>query len=94
LTNLRLASQASFAPWGEPQRIDQPQLSQDGVRRLCARGDAPAWIIAPREHGSELPAGLQMALWQLPEPQFKLAKADGDYVWQQIDAYGVIPCAR
>lgn len=93
LTNLRLASQASFAPWSDPERADRPVLSQDGVRRLCARGDAPAWIIAPLEHGSELPAGLQMALWQLPEPQFKLAKADGDYVWQQIDAYGVIPCA-
>jgi hypothetical protein len=93
LMDLRLADQKSFAPWSDPERADRPVLSQDGVRRLCARGDAPAWIIAPLEHGSELPAGLQMALWQLPEPQFKLAKADGDYVWQQIDAYGVIPCA-
>jgi hypothetical protein len=94
LTNLRLASQASFTPWRDSERADRPQLSQDGVRRLCARGDAPTWIIAPLEHGSELPAGLQMALWQLPEPQFKLAAADGEYLWKQIDAYGVIPCAR
>jgi hypothetical protein len=35
-----------------------------------------------------------MALWQLPEPQFKPAAADGEYLWKQIDAYGVIPCAR
>jgi hypothetical protein len=34
-----------------------------------------------------------MTLWRLPEPQFKLVKADGDMVWQKIDAYGVIPCA-
>jgi hypothetical protein len=35
----------------------------------------------------------QMTLWRLPEPQFKLTKADGGYVWQETDAYGLIPCA-
>jgi hypothetical protein len=91
LMNLRLAGQDSFTPWRE--RTGLPQLSQDGVRRLCARGDAPAWIIAPLEYGAGPPAGLQMALWQLPGPHFKLAKASGEYVWRQIDAYGVISCA-
>jgi hypothetical protein len=94
LMNLRLADQKSFAPWSNPKGADRPVLSQDSVQRLCARGDAPAWIIAPIEHGTMPPDGLQMTLWQLPKPQFKLAKGDGDYVWQQIDAFGVIPCAR
>jgi hypothetical protein len=91
LMNLRLAGQDSFTPWRECTGL--PQLSQDGVRRLCARGDAPAWIIAALEYGAGPPAGLQMALWQLPGPHFKLAKASGEYVWRQIDAYGVISCA-
>ncbi len=63
-----------------------------GVRELCAREDAPAWIIAPLELGKELLAG-KMKLWRLPEPQFQLTKGDGAYVWRKIDAFGVIPCA-
>jgi hypothetical protein len=45
--DLRLADQKSFAPWADPVCADVPRLSQDGVRRLCARDDAPAWVIAP-----------------------------------------------
>ncbi|MGH6796399.1 MAG: hypothetical protein ACREDH_14680 [Methylocella sp.] len=93
LMNLRLADQKSFAPWSAPASADRSQLSQQGVRRLCARGDAPAWIIAPLEHGKEPPAGIEMKLWLLPEPLFKLTKGDGKYIWQRIDAYGVIACA-
>ena len=91
--DLRLADQKSFSPWSDPASADRPQLSRQGVMQLCARDDAPAWIIAPIDHGAEFPAGLQMTLWRLPEPQFKLTKADGDYLWQEIDAYGLIPCA-
>jgi len=92
LMDLRLADQKSFALWAEPQSTDPPRLSQEGVRQLCARSDAPAWIIAPIEHGAEPPAGVAMTFWRLPEPLFKETKGDGEYVWQKIDAYGVIPC--
>jgi hypothetical protein len=94
LMDLRLADRKSLAPPSAPERADAPVLSQEGVRQLCARNDAPAWIIAPIEHGSEPPAGIDMTLWQLPEPQFKLTKGDGHLVWQRIDAYGLIPCAE
>jgi hypothetical protein len=93
LMSLRLADQKSFARWSDLRRADRPQLSRQGVMQRCARDDPPAWIIAPIEHGAEPPAGLQMTLWRLPDPQFKLTKADGDYVWQEIDAYGLIQCA-
>jgi hypothetical protein len=93
LMDLRLADQESFAPLSAPESADLPRLSQEGVRQLCAREDAPAWIIAPLEQGKELPAGIEMKLWRLPEPQFQLTKGDGAYVWRQIDAFGVIPCA-
>jgi hypothetical protein len=93
LMGLKLADQKSFAPWSTPERKDPPLLSQGSVRQLCARTDAPAWIIAPLEYGADAPASLEMTLWRLPKPLFKLTKADGDYAWQRIDAYGVIPCA-
>jgi hypothetical protein len=50
-------------------------------------------VIAPLEQGKELPAGVEMKLWRLLEPQFQLAKGDGAYIWRRIDAFGVIPCA-
>jgi hypothetical protein len=93
LMDLRLADQKSFAPLSAPESADLPRLSQEGVRQLCAREDAPAWIIAPLDQGKELLAGVEMKLWRLPAPQFQLIKGDGAYVWRKIDALGVIPCA-
>jgi hypothetical protein len=93
LVDLRLADQKSFAALSAPLSADKAQLSQEGVRRLCVREDAPAWIIAPLEHGKEPPAGIEMKLWRLPAPQFQLTKGDGIYIWRRIDAFGVIACA-
>ena len=88
----KLADRMGIAQWKPPESADRSRVSNEGVRQLCARNDAPAWIIAPLEHGSEPPAGIEMKLWQLPHPQFRLTEGDGDYVWQRIDALGVIPC--
>ncbi|MGH6800169.1 MAG: hypothetical protein ACRECZ_01910 [Methylocella sp.] len=93
LMDLRLADQESFAARSVPASADSARLSQEGVRRLCAREDAPAWIIAPLEHGKGPPVGIEMKLWRLPEPQFQLTNGEGNYVWRRIDAFGVIACA-
>jgi hypothetical protein len=92
LMTFKLADRMGIAPWKPPESADRSRVSNEGVRQLCARNDAPAWIIAPLEHGSEPPAGIEMKLWQLPHPQFRLTEGDGDYVWQRIDTLGVIPC--
>lgn len=93
LMDLHLADQKSFAPWSEPEAADPPRLSKEGVLKLCALADAPAWIIAPLEEGKDPPEGIAMTLWHLPEPIFKLNKGDGDYLWQKIVAYGLISCS-
>jgi hypothetical protein len=92
LMDLRLADQKSFAPWSAPASADRARVSQNGVRRLCARDDAPAWIIAPLEQGKALPPGIDMNVWTLPQPHFQMIKADDDYIWWQIGAFGLIPC--
>jgi hypothetical protein len=92
LMDLRLTDQKSFAPWSAPASADRARLPQNGVRRLCARDDAPAWIIAPLEQGIAPPPGIDMKGWTLPQPQFQMTKADDDYTWRQIDAFGVISC--
>ncbi|MGO9004743.1 MAG: hypothetical protein ACLQIQ_00770, partial [Beijerinckiaceae bacterium] len=42
-----------------PSSADLAHLSEAGVTHLCARPDAPAWIIAPLEKGAQPPAGRQ-----------------------------------
>jgi hypothetical protein len=86
--DLKLADQRSFAPWSDPASADAPRLSQDGVRRLCARDVAPAYVIVPLEHGKEPPDGIEMKIWPLPEPQFLMTKADDDFIWRKIEALG------
>ncbi len=68
-------------------------ISLASVKQLCARDDAPAWIVAPLYRGEEPPAGIEITRWRLPEGQFRLSKGDGAYMFEKIDAYGVIPCA-
>ncbi len=94
LMSMRLADQKTFSPWSEPKSADRPELSLASVKQLCARNDAPAWIVAPIYHGKEPPAGIEMTLWRLPEGQFRLTKGDGEYVLEKIDAYGFISCAQ
>src|SRR2546430_17601420 len=83
LMGLRLADQKSLVPLSVPESADLPRLSREGVRQLCVRKDAPAWIIAPLEHGKELPAGIDMIQWRLPEPHFPMAQGDGRYGWRR-----------
>jgi hypothetical protein len=95
LIKLRLAAQSSILFLTTPlDRKDQPQLSREGVETLCARNDAPAWIIAPLKQGTEPPADIPMTLWKLLEPQYCLAKDHESYIWEEIGAYGIIPCAK
>lgn len=91
LMDVRLADQKSFAPWSEPLSANGARLSQDGVRRLCERADAPAWIIAPLEQGTSPAPRIDMKRWTLPRPHFQMIKADGDYTWRHIDAFGGDP---
>ena len=94
LMDMRLADQKSFAPWSEPLSANRARLSQAGVRRLCERADAPAWIVAPLEQGTPPAPGVDMKRWTLPRPHFQMIKADGDYTWRHIDALGVILCRK
>ncbi|MBO0733314.1 MAG: hypothetical protein J2P49_03165 [Methylocapsa sp.] len=94
LMRLRLANQSSFKLLTTVvERKDKPWLSQEGLEQLCARKDAPAWIITPLKQRKEPPAGIPMMLWKLPAPHFRLAKDGESYFWEEIEAYGILPCA-
>jgi hypothetical protein len=63
------------------------------VHALCARPDAPAWVIAPVLDGSSIPSELQPRYWRPGQPNFAISQEATYFVWHRISAYAVLPCA-
>jgi hypothetical protein len=93
LIDLDLIDPNVLAPWTTPMGQQLIQLTRDKVDRFCARGDAPAWIVAPLEQGAELPKSLNAATWKPPVPQFKVTQDQGRVAWHRIETYAIVPCA-
>ncbi|MGP0061400.1 MAG: hypothetical protein ACLPID_19175 [Beijerinckiaceae bacterium] len=76
-----------------PSSAELAHLSEAGITHLCARPDAPAWIIAPLETGVTPLAERQAQIWHLPQPQFKMTDEGNSYVWHRIQDFLVLSCA-
>ncbi len=76
-----------------PAAADLPGLPRDGMARLCARADAPAWVITPVWEGTVIPPEFRPHYWQLAVPNFEMTEETDSYAWHQILAYAVLPCA-
>jgi hypothetical protein len=70
-----------------------PVVTAPAVGRLCARADAPAWIVAPVFEGRTFPAALKAQYWTPPVPNFRMTEEPDGYVWHRISTYAVLPCA-
>ncbi len=90
----RLAEKKALSPAHFPASADLPRLTLAGVAQLCARPDAPAYIIAPIEDGAAIPPQLKPQYWHLDAPNFRMAEEADSYGWKRITAYAVLPCAR
>jgi len=83
-----------FAIWllrGAPEN-PLPDLSRDKIERICARADAPAWIIGAVKSGAALPPDVEAQLWRGP-PQYVRHEVDGEKVWESLQDFAVIDCA-
>jgi hypothetical protein len=77
-----------------PSSADLPHLSQAAVDRLCARTDAPAWIIAPvAKDGPPPSAGRPAQIWHLKQPIYMMTDEGEDYVWHETEDFVILPCA-
>jgi len=65
-----------------------PEISADRLRRLCARADAPAWVLAPTEDEIAPPAGF---VWKAPVRRYVFDPRSGK--WAGVDKYAVRPCS-
>jgi len=70
-----------------------PNVTRDGVAHLCARSDAPAWIIAPVWNGTIIPPELKPLYWHPVQPIFRMTDEGDSYAWHRVLSYAVLPCA-
>ncbi len=90
----RLAERKALSVAHFPSSADLPRLTVAGVALLCARPDAPAYIIAPVEGGAAIPPQLKPQYWRLGAPNFRMTEETDSYGWKRISAYAVLPCAK
>jgi hypothetical protein len=77
-----------------PASADLPRVPPEGIEHLCARADAPAWVIAPIGDGTVIPPEFKPHYWRLAEPYFQMTEETGYYAWHRASAYAVLPCAK
>jgi hypothetical protein len=89
-----LAEKNALSALHVPPAADLPRLTHDGIIHLCARPDAPAFVIAPVEEGIAIPPEFKPQYWHLAQPNFRMTEEPDFYGWQRISAYAVLPCAQ
>ncbi len=93
LVRERLVEKNALSPFRTPTSAELPRLTKENVAHLCARPDAPAWIVAPVYKDTIIPPGLAAHEWRLPQPNFRMTEEPDFYAWHRIDAYAILPCA-
>jgi hypothetical protein len=89
-----LANKAAVSSFDQPPAAaDLGRLTKANVEQLCARPDAPAWIIAPLFKDTIIPPGFETHEWRLPQPNFVMTDESRFYGWQRIGAYAILACA-
>ncbi len=89
-----LAEKNALSALHVPAAADLPHVTRDGIIHLCARPDAPAFVIAPVKEGTVIPPEFKPKYWHLAQPNFRMTEEPDFYSWQRISAYAVLPCAQ
>lgn len=93
LIDHNLADRLAMVTGQMPSAADLPHMTAANRAALCARPDAPAWIVAPFGPDIIIPPGLAAHEWRLAQPGFKMTEETDGYGWHRIDGYAVIACA-
>jgi len=91
LVDLGLAEKFMLQPWQDVSSNRAIIVTREAVDRLCARPDAPAAIVAPRESDMP-PTDVGYQLWPGIPSQYRMEMSDGMIVWHKIEGYMVVPC--
>lgn len=72
--------------------VDFPPFTRRSLESLCARADAPAWIIGATKAPGALPDGLEARFWRGPT-RYSLHLAGAAPYWTPIEHYAIFDCA-
>lgn len=70
-----------------------PELTREKVQRICARADAPAWILASVNAPGDVAPELSARFWRGPTKYVPHRDANGTRVWDEAKDTAVIDCA-
>ena len=65
----------------------------EGVRKICARADAPAYIVAPTAREAALDPALRAKIWTAPALRVEMSAVGDKVDTAQIQTYAVMDCA-
>ena len=70
------------------------KLDRKGVAQICARPDAPAYIVAPVARDAALDPALAAKLWRPPALRLETAVSGDKVETTRFDTYAVVDCAQ
>ncbi|MFO1118467.1 MAG: hypothetical protein U1E28_22580 [Beijerinckiaceae bacterium] len=71
-----------------------PPLTKEGVVSICARPDAPSYIVAPVKPGAPLDPALNATLWTPPYVRAEMLFTENSVEFPRFDSYAIIDCSR
>ncbi len=93
LTGLGLLGPERLQASRVPGPIIVPRLTKTAAAAICARPDAPAWIVAPLPAGSNDADGPQGTLWRAPVTETMSGLVDDQPHWISFSTYNVVACS-
>ena len=81
-------------PFDQSSTYRPPVMSKAGVEKLCARPDAPAWIVMPLIDDAKPPADVVTHTWHGSAARDVPNLADGVLTWHVATSYALAACAE
>jgi hypothetical protein len=69
-----------------------PDFTREKIHKICARPDAPAWILGGLASPDALPADVVAQVWRSPTKNVE-ETVDGAKVWRKVQDVAVIDCS-
>jgi hypothetical protein len=80
-----------WMPQASPEK-SLPDFTREKIHKICARPDAPAWILGGVESPDALPSDVVAQIWRSPRKLVEKAE-DGAKVWRKVQDVAVIDCS-
>lgn len=86
---------ALFEPWRRKGPVENPlpEFTREKIERICARADAPAWILGAVTARNALPEDVTAQLWRGPVKFVARRDASGAREWERVEDVAAIACA-